>query len=381
MIATVEYSFERLMQRFAGAGAGSNGELAFFKYLLDGRVRDLLRNVSTQGAYIDLEDETLPLTINRREFGNSYVCSPYSAYVTYTREELGLLKNPFLIAGLRVVLGVSGLLLKMGRINRVVQVNNWLCSTNLYPHLKPGSLAQATSTLLKHYPDYAVMWRSLNYDTNPGLIEELKEQGYELFPARQVYLFDARDPSFKKKRMLQSDFSMLKKTDLVLVDHDDIGEADYERIEALYQNLYILKHSSLNPQMTADFIRLNHQHKLLTFKGLRDKSGILQGVIGYFEKAGVLATHLIGYNTDLPQEMGLYRMLSALLFREAIDKGLMLNFSSGAAHFKRLRGGKPVLEYTAIYNKHLPLLQRWSWSMLAWAARTIGAKVLVKFAL
>jgi hypothetical protein len=62
---------------------------------------------------------------------------------------------------------------------------------------------------------------------------------------------------------------------------------------------------------------------------------------------------MLGYDTALPQEMGLYRLLMALLLKTAKERSLMLHLSSGAGAFKRSRGGKATLEYTAIYSEHL----------------------------
>jgi hypothetical protein len=90
---------------------------------------------------------------------------------------------------------------------------------------------------------------------------------------------------------------------------------------------------------------------------------------------------LIGYNTELPQTAGIYRLLCALLFQEAIQKRLVLNFSSGAANFKRLRGGKPLIEFSAIYSRHLPPIQRTVWACLRLVSQHIGVRILRKFEL
>lgn len=374
---SIENRYE-FLSRDSGA---TSGEAQFLRYLLGGRIRDLYLNVTTEGACLRAGNETLPLTINRTEFDNSYVCSPYSAYISYTKEEVSLLKNPLIVRTLRTLISLCSFAVKAGQINQVVQVNNWLCSTNLYPNLSFSAVATGTESILSRYPRHAIMFRSLNEDTNQDLIAHLRKLGYEFYPSRQVYVFDTAQAGFAKKRMLQSDFALLKKTKLNTVDHGGITEGDYDRIVELYQELYIVKHSTLNPQITRDYIRLNHAHKLLEFWGLKDDQGVLQGVIGFYSREGVLATHLIGYNTSLPQSLGVYRLLSALLFKEAMERKLILNFSSGAANFKRLRGGKPVIEYSAIYSRHLPLLQRLVWTGLRLVAQHVGVRILKKFEL
>ena len=46
-------------------------------------------------------------------------------------------------------------------------------------------------------------------------------------------------------------------------------------------------------------------------------------------------------------------MASVLLAQMALERGLRLNGSAGAADFKRHRGARPIVEYSAIYARHL----------------------------
>ena len=73
---------------------------------------------------------------------------------------------------------------------------------------------------------------------------------------------------------------------------------------------------------------------------------------------GVISTPMLGYDTNLPQDMGLYRLLCAKLHSIAEERQRDINFSSGAGEFKKLRGAKAEIEYTAIYAKHLPFYKQ-----------------------
>ncbi len=77
-----------------------------------------------------------------------------------------------------------------------------------------------------------------------------------------------------------------------------------------------------------------------------------------------MTTPLFGYDTALPQKLGLYRMLTAICIQEASAQKLQLNHSSGAAHFKRVRGMLPDSEYTALFDDHLPAHRRLIWRLL-----------------
>lgn len=72
---------------------------------------------------------------------------------------------------------------------------------------------------------------------------------------------------------------------------------------------------------------------------------------------------LIGYDRTYPQKEGLYRLLTMETMLEAEHRGLLLNMSSGAAHFKRLRGAEPHLEYNMVYDGHLPWWRRLPWNL------------------
>lgn len=92
-------------------------------------------NVQTDLKILSIDNLVLPITINNKEYNNSYVVSPYTHYVTYSKEELKELKNPLLEVILKSILSILGIFLRTTKINKVVQVNNWLLSTNLYVDL------------------------------------------------------------------------------------------------------------------------------------------------------------------------------------------------------------------------------------------------------
>jgi hypothetical protein len=92
----------------------------------------------------------------------------------------------------------------------------------------------------------------------------------------------------------------------------------------------------------------------------------MQAVVGIFSQGDVSTAPIVGYNTGLPQSLGLYRLLMAQAFRHAIENQTLLNLSAGASGFKRLRGGMPAIEYSAVYARHLPLRsRRFLWTLHA----------------
>lgn len=341
----------------------------------------LISNIITEVKILIINNTVMPVTINYEEFDNSYVCSIYTTYIFYAKDELTKIKNPILVSAIKVLISLLGLLLKIGKINRVVSCNNWMLSTNLYEAVDSKSISEATLLLTSMYPKHSILFRSLNYYHNAELINAFISNYYLLVPSRQVYIFDKQRIDFMKCKNVILDMKLLNNSAYTIVAHDDITSDDYSRIIQLYEDLYLKKYSYHNPQFTEAFIRMCNQKKLMTMYGLRDEHGILQGIVGYFTRNEIMTTPLVGYNTNLPQKHGLYRMLIALVLRDSYQTGIVLNLSAGASQFKRLRGGFPEIEYSAIYISHLSYYRQSLIRIIRFFSITIGVPLMKKFKL
>jgi len=102
-------------------------------------------------------------------------------------------------------------------------------------------------------------------------------------------------------------------------------------------------------------------------------------VMGYFVRNGVMTQPFFGYDTTLPQKIGLYRLLTMVTLLEGMEHGLMVHASAGVGPFKKLRGGMPVIEYNAVYDRHLPLGRRLPWSVLKVLSDKIAIPVFQKY--
>jgi hypothetical protein len=60
----------------------------------------------------------------------------------------------------------------------------------------------------------------------------------------------------------------------------------------------------------------------------------------------------------------------AMAVMRACEAGLKLNWSAGAGTFKANRGGRPMLEYTAFYDRHLSKPRRLALAALDRAVRS-----------
>jgi hypothetical protein len=317
-----------------------------------------IRNVQTELDSICIEEHVIPLTRNLHEYNNSYVCSPYTAYIRYARDELGLIDNQALRLGLRALITLASGLLRLGQINQTLSINNWLFSTNIVPNWQAESVRQFTQQLASKNPTHSLSIRSLNQETNAELMQILTANGWQLLPARQVYLFLQGGQAWWKKNNVQNDQRLLRKTEFTLIQPIEHNSPDFEAIETCFNQLFIEKHSTLNPQFSAEYFEFLHNHKLVEFFSFRNAEGRIIASIGLFTQHGLITAPILGYDTDLPQKLGLYRLLIAVLLKETHHRQQSLNLSSGAGDFKRQRGGKPVVEYTALYTNHLPWLTR-----------------------
>ncbi|ULO05573.1 GNAT family N-acetyltransferase [Paenibacillus sp. 19GGS1-52] len=347
--------------------------------LLEHRAEHFIRNVRTRIEVVTVDGIPIPITINEQEYENTYVCSPYTHYVSYAREELSLLNNRLLEKGLTALLSGIGFLLRGAHFNRVVQVNNWLLSTNLYPDVSAEQLIAILDFLRQRFPGYALLFRSLNRETSGAAVTALSSYGCKLVPSRQIYLLQQPSPS-KAKWLLKRDRALLDKQGYQIVGPGEIGAEDISRIVDLYELLYIHKYSKHNPMFTEAFIKLALDTGTLTLYGLR-KDGRLDAAMGFFCRAGLMTAPLFGYDTTLPQSTGLYRMLSAVLIGLAEQNGHILHESSGVGQFKRNRGAVAAIEVSAVYDRYLPLRTRFSWSVLEKVLNRIGIPIIQKLKL
>jgi hypothetical protein len=301
----------------------------------------------------------------------------------YAAAEMHLLRSRWVQVGFGRFAEAAGAVLRRVQIDRTVVVNNWMLSTNLYPREWAPDIKALTAALTRAFPTHYICFRSLNRWTNAPLIDALVRCGYKPVASRQVYAYEHLYDTWLHRSNVRHDRRLLRQSAYRVIQHDEIGESDYPRIAALYDLLYRQKYPAHNPAFTTDFIRLCHRERVMRFLGLRDRNGRLDGVVGLFGIDNVLTAPIVGYDTTLARHLGLYRLLMLLPFMSAMDGGCerKINLSAGAASFKRLRGGRPVIEYNAIFDRHLPCGRRLAVDALALVVNGVGVPLLEKLQL
>jgi len=338
-----------------------------------------IRNLTTHIDVLGRSPGAVPVTVNHSETGNSWVCSPHTAYVRYSREELARLAHPWLAAPFAAVCGTLGAYLRKAEIDTAVAINNWTLSTNLYPHLNGGQLRDWIEEGRQRWPRHALWFRSLNERYTPDWLEQLANLGCHMIPSRQVYLYDRIDTGTRAPANLRRDLQLLRSRQHEVIEADSWSPADFERAAALYEMLYMDKYSRLNPHYDASFLRGWHAAGLLRLMGWRGESGELEAVVGIFGSGVTLTAPIVGYDTTSPPRRGLYRLLMAAVFDLAARTGQRVNLSAGAAHFKRLRGGIASIEYSAVFARHLPRKRQRAIRLLSRLTSSLGEPLMKRF--
>jgi len=327
-------------------------------------------NVSIRALGIDRK--ILPLVVNAGTSHTSDVCSPYAHYLLYTVEEFRRHRSLVPAAVLRALALPFGALLSSTSVDRVVFINNWLIATNPSPGLSCEQIREVTHRVLREYPDFAIVFRSVNSLLDQSLSKALVENDYRLIRSRRVYVLDGAKKQHLRHHNTQEDLRILKNSPYSVVNCHRTLAKHAPRMAELYRGLYLSKHSNLNPQLNSDFFRVTLEENILTYRGL-ERDGRIDGFLSYFVQGDRMTGASLGYELRLPQDVGIYRMLMAIAISEAIQGGLQLNLSGGAGHFKMLRGAVPVDEYDAVYDRHLPIHRRLAWTSLTISGRLARA--------
>jgi hypothetical protein len=312
----------------------------------------------------------------------SYVVAPRTHYVHYAREEVRELDSALARFVARGVLRALDVVLRVAHLDDVAFVGNSLVSTNLLPQPGEAEVVELTRRLRLRHPHLAIGWRSV-HGRGSAFPDVLRRSGYLLIPARSVLFTATRGAEWASVRDTVRDRAVYEgsgyRARAAPVDETTRMSPPEvrERIAHLYGQLYIDKYSRLNPRYTAEFVGVAQRSGLLRFVLLeRQVDGRIDGAFGFTVAHGLLAAPVLGYDTALPQRLGLYRMLSYLVAQTAHEAGVDLHNSSGVAAFKRNRGAEPEFEYTAVYTRHLSWPRRAGWRLLAFVVSRVAVPLV-----
>lgn len=332
----------------------------YLEELVQANIKDYVANANTILKLLKIDDVILPISICDYSKSNTFVCSIHTQYISYAIAELSKLEsNPLkIIAGL--LLKPLSWLVKLGKLDKAVHINNWLFPTNIHPEMNAQQVHRMIEFLTLKFPNHGLIFRTLNQITDKPLLEELVAAKFKLLGSRQIYLLSkSLISSFKSKapRDIRRDEKLISINNLNISDSPDNYPSIQRELNKLYSSLYVEKHSHLNPMYTTKFFDLILRVPGFSVQLVLDEAKLI-GFIAYLTRYNVTYAPMLGYDVNLPQSKGIYRVLSSLKITAAQKAGSCLHSSAGAASFKRNRGHTAIIEYHAIYSRHLSLARR-----------------------
>lgn len=253
--------------------------------------------------------------------------------------------------------------LRLNKADEVAFPAHYLLTTSLYAEGQLEALYDAPR------PDRPVVLRSLNPHHHAAI---LARRG-TLWPVRVVWIIDDIARDWRPRRDSRRDLQALEASALVRRRYATrMPEARLTRVLDLYRRLYIRRYSRHNPDYTADYLQHCLETGVLEILTL-ERDGDIVAFCAIHGRGGVLSAPMVGYDEAID---GLYRLIMALPALEAEARGLMLNLSAGAAHFKRHRGARPHVEYLMILDDHLPPGRRLPFGLVGALLQALEPKLI-----
>ncbi len=301
---------------------------------------------------------------------NSYVVSATGQYLDYAVEELRRLPT----AVQRWMAGAAWrpLAPMLRSLDPVVMLDALPVSTILHARRSEYEWRDGIEAARAAFPGMPIVVRSLDDIACPEARVSLNRAGLEFIPSRLVFHQDPRQSAFWRIRNIRNDLAMIAAAPLRV---HALSPADAPRIAALYWQLYGEKHSLLNPHFTVEWLAHGMDSGVLRGAGLMHDGRLAAAYMSYTME-NMMTNPVFGYDTTLPQQLGLYRRLSVLTMQDARDRRLRLHASSGAPGFKASRGGVPTLEHHAVDLRTVTGAQRAAWRVTLRVSRAIGPQLL-----
>jgi hypothetical protein len=336
-------------------------------------VQKYIKNAyNTQLVLAKVGNVIIPITLSDFHPDNTYTVSPYSHYISYGGyEEVKHLNSPLVEVLIKLLLFPVACFFRAADLDKVAYINNYLLSTNLYPSISSDQISSLSKVLPGWFPDRAIVFRSVEAKKNPHILDALNGNCYDLVLSRQVWFMYPAEAVVS--RGYKEDRRVLRSHKYELTDGRDFSDDDLIRAVELYNMLYLEKYSYYNPQFTFEFMKLAQNAEVLQMHALKC-DGKIDGVFGYFIRNGAMTVPLLGYDTSLPKQQGLYRLLTQYMVQAGLQYNLLIHASSGVGKFKKGRGGKSAIEYNAVYTGHLSY-----WRQVPWKFIKIISKYAIPF--
>lgn len=332
-------------------------------------------NVTAEALLLSIDNQIISCTLSQNEYQDSYISSPYVLYFNYGLEEAKKIMKVIWHPLLWCVFKSFALLAKILGLNKAIQINNQFTASLVHPAWLSDSIADITHFLITKFPNHAIIVPRFSPELNPALMKKLQQLNYRFFSTSPIYIFDPQNGVYKTKRNTIGDRKLLAKGDYQIVNNKRLSLDEVNRINNLYKQLYIEKHSHFNPNFRISFWVDADRYHWLNFICLIDKASSIDAFFAYQNIAQVCLVSPVGFDTKIGDEMGLNRLICAAAIDYAEKNNLIFNYGPGSGKFKTIRGGEPLLNGNMVMYQHLPKRQKFIW----WLFDKILNKYLAKY--
>ena len=327
-------------------------------------------NVHADALWLDVDGEPWPVAITRVRPRNCYVVSATGQDLDYALDETRRLPPSVARTVAASTLRAIGPLLR--RLDPIVVLDALPVTTVLHKPRPMREWQRALEVARKRFRAMPIVIRSLDAVQSPELLSNAPRLRLTLLPSRLVFHQDPRAPAFWSIRNVRHDCRLAAEAPMV---SRALTPADATDIAALYWQLYGEKHSTLNPRFTPQWLALGMSAGVLSGEGLIHDGRLVAAFLSYSVE-DVMTNPVFGYDTTLPQQLGLYRRLSLLTMHGARHRAQRIHASSGAPGFKASRGGVATMEYHAVDLKSVRGVQYTAWHTTLRLATALGPRLL-----
>jgi hypothetical protein len=327
-------------------------------------------NVHAACAWITVSGRRWRVAVTQPRPRNSYVVSATGQYLDYAKEEIRRLPSPVHRSLARIALAPLAPMLRA--LDPVVILDALPVSTVLHTSNARATWDAALDAVSEAFPGLPVMIRSLDAIACPTLLADATALRLRLMPSRLVFHQDPRAASFWRIRNVRNDLAMMQGAPLPV---RPLMLEDVPEITRLYWLLYGEKHSLLNPCFTEAWLAHGMATGVLHGSGVIHEGRLAAAYLSY-QVEDIMTNPVFGYDTALPQQLGLYRRLSVLTMQDARSRDVRLHASSGAPGFKASRGGVSALEFHGVQLRGVTGAQRAAWESALRLASTVGPSLL-----
>ena len=343
----------------------------YFKGILKDGTKRYIKNIDVEVQILDVNWTLIPITFWNLKNNNCFSSSVLWMF-QYLWHETKNINNIFLKIFIYIYTKINIFFIKILRLDLAIFVNNNLLSTNIYPDLKENDFIEIQNFLLKKYPKYTIIFRTLN-GQNKKYLEILKKLWFSKIIFRQIYLsYKEKKELYLNNKYVKQDRKMVMKSRYEHIYKNNYSNNELKEIKECYDNLYLKKYSFLNPQLTFDFFKIIQQNNYFFIKILKNKyDQKINAAYGCFMINNQITAPVFWYKND-----NLYRNITLFCVMEWLDKAEIMNCSSWVWQFKMNRWAEKTTEYFLIYYKHLSFFKKLIWSITLYLSENIWERYL-----